>query len=53
MTEREATEVAAPATRVEPELDDAARRSQRAAWRAFVRRAVALAEPADGEADGR
>jgi glycerol kinase len=53
LTEREATEVAAPATRVEPELDDSARRSQRAAWRAFVRRAVALEEPASREAEDR
>jgi glycerol kinase len=50
LTEDEATEVAAPATRVGPELGGAARRSQRAAWRAFVRRAVALEEPVNREA---
>jgi glycerol kinase len=53
LTEREAAEVAPTATRVGPELDAAARRAQRAAWRAFVRRAVALEEPAQGEADDR
>jgi glycerol kinase len=50
LTEDEATEVAAPAARVGPELGGVARRSQRAAWRAFVRRAVALEEPVNREA---
>jgi glycerol kinase len=49
LTEQEAIEVVSPATEVRPELDEPARRSQRAAWRAFVRRAVAL-EERDAEA---
>jgi glycerol kinase len=42
LTEGEAAAVAATARRVEPRLGDAERRSQRAAWRAFVHRAIAL-----------
>jgi glycerol kinase len=38
--------IAATARRVEPRLGDGERQSQRAAWRAFVRRAVGLESPA-------
>jgi hypothetical protein len=49
LDEAGAAEVAAADRRVEPTLDDAARREQRAAWRTFVPRAAALeatSEPA-------
>jgi glycerol kinase len=50
LDEHEAADVATTARRVEPRLDDGDRRSQRAAWRAFVRSAVGLEKPADAPA---
>jgi hypothetical protein len=46
--EHAAPEVAATERRVDPALEDAAREAERAAWRAFVPRAVALEATVDG-----
>jgi hypothetical protein len=47
LTEAEATAVTATARVVEPSLGDRERIDERAAWRSFVPRAVALASPPD------
>ncbi len=50
LTEGEAVAVAGTARRVEPGLGDAERGWERSAWRAFVRRAVALGRPDEDDA---